>query len=418
MRQQRHERRVEHRVDERDRADEEEQPAHPADDTEATLGAVRREFSAGGVVVRRLRGGWRLAAIKPGGKDVWAPEGPDRPGESPAETAAREVTEETGVEGRLVGKLGDVRYVYTWEGERVFKVVSFYLFRYARGRLGEIPAEHAHEVDADTLAPPGRGARASRLQGRARDGRRAQSFSPKKPYDGAALSPVWPMYALNFYSPIVADQLRSRRKTATIRLGDKSGKYKKDGRAGPRRLRYGPREKIFDAVIDKVEVKPLGECSRGRSRRTTRRSSARRHGQLPRPALQPRRDRGRHGHGHPLLRDPGVAAARPSNTVLLGNAGRLRMGPPKSSGRAAPRRSPRTDRKRGRDPGAAAGAADAEPAAAGGTRGGELGLVLGEVALHVTAEAERRPVAERPAPLLPEPVGGLAHACTLATDSR
>jgi hypothetical protein len=70
------------------------------------------------------------------------------------------------------------------------------------------------------------------------------------------------MYALNFYSPIVADQLRSRRKTATIRLGDKSGKYKKGmvvqilvGQ------RYGQREKIFDAVIDKVEVKRLMELS-------------------------------------------------------------------------------------------------------------------------------------------------------------
>ena len=70
------------------------------------------------------------------------------------------------------------------------------------------------------------------------------------------------MYALNFYSPIVADQLRSRRKTATIRLGDKSRKYQKgmvvQVLVG---LRYGPREKIFDAVIDKVEVKPLAECS-------------------------------------------------------------------------------------------------------------------------------------------------------------
>ena len=70
------------------------------------------------------------------------------------------------------------------------------------------------------------------------------------------------MYALNFYSPIVADQLRSRRKTATIRLGNKSGKYKKgmvvQVLAG---LRYGPREKIFDAVIDKVEVKRLMELS-------------------------------------------------------------------------------------------------------------------------------------------------------------
>ena len=70
------------------------------------------------------------------------------------------------------------------------------------------------------------------------------------------------MYALNFYSPIVADQLRSRRKTATIRLGDKSRKYKKgmvvQVLVG---ARYGPREKVFEAVIDKVEVKTLGELS-------------------------------------------------------------------------------------------------------------------------------------------------------------
>jgi 8-oxo-dGTP pyrophosphatase MutT (NUDIX family) len=110
---------------------------------------VKREFSAGGVVVRRLRGGWHLAAIRPGGKEVWAlPKGLVGPGEKPAETAAREVAEETGIEGRLVEKLGDVRYVYTWEGERIFKIVSFYLFRYLRGRLGDIPPEHAHEVDA------------------------------------------------------------------------------------------------------------------------------------------------------------------------------------------------------------------------------------------------------------------------------
>ncbi|MBD0318396.1 MAG: RNA-binding protein [Thermoleophilia bacterium] len=70
------------------------------------------------------------------------------------------------------------------------------------------------------------------------------------------------MYALNFYSPIVADQLRSRRKTATIRLGDKSGKYKKgmvvQVLVG---TRFSPREKIFEAVIDKVEVKRLAELS-------------------------------------------------------------------------------------------------------------------------------------------------------------
>ena len=70
------------------------------------------------------------------------------------------------------------------------------------------------------------------------------------------------MYALNFYSPVVADQLRTGRKSATIRLGDKSGKYRKgmvvQVLCGNR---YSPRERIFDAVIDKVEVKTLGELS-------------------------------------------------------------------------------------------------------------------------------------------------------------
>ena len=82
-----------------------------------------------------------------------------------------------------------------------------------------------------------------------------------KEYDPPTSVPE-PMYALNFYSPIVADQLRSRRKTATIRLGDKSAKYRKgmivQVLAGQR---YSPRDKIFDAVIDKVEVKTIGELS-------------------------------------------------------------------------------------------------------------------------------------------------------------
>jgi 8-oxo-dGTP pyrophosphatase MutT (NUDIX family) len=115
---------------------------------------VRREFSAGGVVVRRLRGGWHLAAIRPGGKDVWAlPKGLIDAGEPAAATAVREVEEETGVEARLVEKLGDVRYVYTWQGERVFKVVSFFLLRYRSGRLGDIHQEHRHEVAATRWIP-------------------------------------------------------------------------------------------------------------------------------------------------------------------------------------------------------------------------------------------------------------------------
>ena len=75
-------------------------------------------------------------------------------------------------------------------------------------------------------------------------------------------APEAAMYALNFYSPLVADQLRSGRKSATIRLGDKAGKYKKGMvvmvLCG---TRYSQRERVFDAVIDKVEVKRLGDLS-------------------------------------------------------------------------------------------------------------------------------------------------------------
>jgi 8-oxo-dGTP pyrophosphatase MutT (NUDIX family) len=115
---------------------------------------MQREFSAGGVLVRRLRGRWMMAAIRPAGRQpgLWAlPKGRIDEGESGEATALREVAEETGAHGRSLGKLGDVRYVFTWppkpaEGERIFKVVSFFLVLYEGGRLGDLPPAFQQEV--------------------------------------------------------------------------------------------------------------------------------------------------------------------------------------------------------------------------------------------------------------------------------
>jgi 8-oxo-dGTP pyrophosphatase MutT (NUDIX family) len=98
-----------------------------------------------------MRGRYWVAAVQPRrehhARQIWAlPKGNIDAGEKPEETALREVAEEAGIQARSLGKLGDVRYVYTWAGERIFKVVSFYLLRYSSGRLGDIPLEHAHEV--------------------------------------------------------------------------------------------------------------------------------------------------------------------------------------------------------------------------------------------------------------------------------
>jgi 8-oxo-dGTP pyrophosphatase MutT (NUDIX family) len=115
---------------------------------------MAREFSAGGLVVRRFRGRAFLACIRVKGGTVLAlPKGLIDPGESAAETAVREVREETGLETELVEKLDDVRYVYTRKGhsgtERVFKVVSFFLLRYRSGSL----ADHDDEVDGAEWVP-------------------------------------------------------------------------------------------------------------------------------------------------------------------------------------------------------------------------------------------------------------------------
>lgn len=145
-----------------------------------------REISAGGVVIRSKEGEWWMAAIEPPADEPPAdeplaagrpadpvpvrekqalpskraprkkpktllclPKGLVDPGEKALEAALREVREETGITALPVTKLADIKYVYvrSWgDGERVFKIVSFYLLRYESGRIDNIADEMRIEV--------------------------------------------------------------------------------------------------------------------------------------------------------------------------------------------------------------------------------------------------------------------------------
>ena len=110
-----------------------------------------REFSAGGLVVRRMRGRAYIAAVRVKQGTVLAlPKGHIESGESGAETAVREVREETGLDSRLVEKLDDIRYWYTRDGARVLKVVSFFLLAYRSGSVRDYQRE---EVDGAEWIP-------------------------------------------------------------------------------------------------------------------------------------------------------------------------------------------------------------------------------------------------------------------------
>ena len=113
---------------------------------------MKREFSAGGVVVRRFRGRPFMAAVevrRRGERLLSLPKGHPSGGETTEEAALREVREETGLDAEILEKLGDVRYWYQLRGERVLKVVSFFLCRWRSGSV----ENHDSEVEAALWLP-------------------------------------------------------------------------------------------------------------------------------------------------------------------------------------------------------------------------------------------------------------------------
>ena len=110
---------------------------------------MRREFSAGGVLIRRVGGAWMVAVMRPAGSrpGVWVlPKGHIDRGETAQGAALREVAEETGLRGRTLAPLGEIAYWYTSEGERVLKTVAFFLLAYRSGTIGRLPQAFRHEV--------------------------------------------------------------------------------------------------------------------------------------------------------------------------------------------------------------------------------------------------------------------------------
>jgi 8-oxo-dGTP pyrophosphatase MutT (NUDIX family) len=135
-----------------------------------------REISAGGVVLREISGVWQIALIepqkseaspessklKPGGKRrpvravLTLPKGLVDSGEKAQAAAVREVFEETGVVAEPVIKLADNKYVYvrSWgDGQRVFKIVSFYLMRYVSGEIDDLKEDMRIEVKQAVWVP-------------------------------------------------------------------------------------------------------------------------------------------------------------------------------------------------------------------------------------------------------------------------
>ena len=112
---------------------------------------MKREFSAGGIVLRPASRGeqaqdenWEVLVTQHSQNKHWSfPKGLVDPGQTTEEAALREVKEEGGVEAEIIDKIGYNKYVYTFEEEKIFKIVTYFLMKYISGD----PKDHDWEVE-------------------------------------------------------------------------------------------------------------------------------------------------------------------------------------------------------------------------------------------------------------------------------
>ena len=298
----RHERREQHRAGEHDGADEQQEAAHHADD--ARRGSIRRADTLGvdeaGVLGRRASSSAACAASWPsprsaraGSGRLGAAEGPDRSRRERRRHGGARGGGGDGLEARLVEKLGDVRYVYTGDGERIFKVVSFFLLRYsAAASATSRPSTRTRSTDARWLPLAERPS--SSPTRRARVAERARTSLARRLYDaGASVSArrlcVRPQLLLAARRRPAAQPAQdgdhpARRQVVEVPEGD--------GRAGARRTAL----RAARAHLRRGHRQGRGQAARRCSPREIEHDNpeirAPRTWPLPRPALQPRRDRG------------------------------------------------------------------------------------------------------------------------------
>lgn len=113
---------------------------------------MKREFSAGGVIFKKDLAGYKFllinnAALKDPSKSYWGfPKGHLDPGETSKDAALREVKEEVGIEAEILEKIGDSKYVFPWQGEKIFKIVTMFLME---AKTFEIKVQQEELLGAD-----------------------------------------------------------------------------------------------------------------------------------------------------------------------------------------------------------------------------------------------------------------------------